>query len=60
MPAEAQAAINAGLKDHPQCTLHTYNEQDHAFARIGGEHYDKDAADLANGRTAAFFKSHLA
>ena len=59
VPAEAQAAIAAALKDHPRCTLHTYEQQDHAFARIGGEHYDKAAADLANGRTAAFFKSHL-
>jgi carboxymethylenebutenolidase len=32
---------------------------DHAFARVGGKHYDKTAADLANGRTAAFFKGAL-
>lgn len=60
VPAEAQAKIIAGLKNHPQCTLHVYDGQDHAFAREGGQHYDKPSADLANGRTTAFFKSHLA
>jgi len=30
---------------------------DHAFARVGGEHYDH--AELANGRTATFFRQHL-
>ncbi|MBM85356.1 MAG: carboxymethylenebutenolidase [Rhodospirillaceae bacterium] len=59
VPPEAQAAINARLRGHPHCTVHTYDDQDHAFARLGGEHYDKGAADRANGRTAAFFKSHL-
>lgn len=59
VPPEAQAAIKDGLGGHAQCTLHVYGEQDHAFARVGGEHYDQAAADLANGRTADFFKTHL-
>ena len=29
------------------------------FARIGGQHYDKAAADLANSRTADLFKRTL-
>jgi carboxymethylenebutenolidase len=33
---------------------------DHAFARVGGAHYDKACADLANGRTSTFFRQHLA
>jgi hypothetical protein len=26
---------------------------------VGGKHYDKACADLANSRTAAFFRQHL-
>lgn len=59
VPPEAQAKIKAGLSDHAQVILHSYTGQDHAFARAGGEHYDQASADLANGRTAEFFKSHL-
>ena len=59
VPPEAQAKIKEGLKGHPQVTLHSYPDVDHAFARIGGQHYDKAAADLANGRTRDFFKAHL-
>jgi carboxymethylenebutenolidase len=58
-PPEAQAQIKAGLKGNPLVTLYEYGEQDHAFARVGGQHYDKAAADLANKRTADFFKQHL-
>jgi carboxymethylenebutenolidase len=32
---------------------------DHAFARTGGQHYDKACADLANTRTDTFFRQHL-
>jgi carboxymethylenebutenolidase len=57
---EAQAKIKAALQDHPQITIHTYAGQEHAFARMGGKHYDKASADLANQRTADFFRKHLA
>jgi carboxymethylenebutenolidase len=59
VPPEAQAAIKSGLGGNPLCNLHVYDQQDHAFARQGGEHFDKAAADLANRRTADFFKAHL-
>ena len=55
----AQEKIKAGLGGLPMVTLHSYPGQDHAFARIGGAHFD-ESAGLANGRTAAFFKEHLA
>ncbi len=58
-PPEAQAQIVEGLGANDLFTVHTYPDVDHAFARIGGEHYDKAAADLANGRTADFFKANL-
>ena len=59
VPPEAQQKIQSGLAGHPQVTLHVYEEQDHAFAREGGAHYDAAAAQLANARTADFFKEHL-
>ena len=59
VPKEAQAKVKAAVAGHPHVTLHEYQGNDHAFARVGGEHYDKAAADLANGRTATFFKTHL-
>ena len=58
-PAAAREKIVAGLKDNPNVTLHCYPGMNHAFARVGGKHYDKACADLANGRTATFFRQHL-
>jgi carboxymethylenebutenolidase len=60
VPAEAQAKVKEALSKNPHVTMHSYAGQDHAFARIGGEHYNKQAADEANKRTAEFFKKHLA
>jgi carboxymethylenebutenolidase len=40
-------------------TIHVYPEMDHAFARTGGQHYDKANADLANSRSETFFRQHL-
>lgn len=59
VPPEAQQKIIAALKGNPLVTIHVYPDQDHAFARPGGDHYDKAAATLANDRTAAFLKQHL-
>lgn len=56
---KAQKTIMDGLSDNSQVTLHHYADQDHAFARVGGEHYDAEAADLANTRTRAFFQQNL-
>ena len=60
VPKEAQALILSKLKNHPQVQAYTYPGRDHAFARVGGEHYDAADAKLANGRTLAFFQQHLA
>ncbi len=54
-----QDAMHLGLGGNPKVTLHTYAEQDHAFTREGGKHYDQAAAQLADGRTIAFFQEHL-
>lgn len=55
----AQKAMHDGLDTNPHVALHDYPEQDHAFARMGGKHFDASAADLANTRTRAFLQSHL-
>jgi carboxymethylenebutenolidase len=56
VPKEAQAIILQALKDHPDIEIHTYAGRDHAFARVGGEHYHEADAKLANGRTQQFFQ----
>jgi carboxymethylenebutenolidase len=58
-PPEAQAKIHAALDSHPLVTLHDYPQQDHAFARVGGAHYNPGAAESANLRSLEFFVRHL-
>jgi carboxymethylenebutenolidase len=58
-PPEAQAKIHATLDHQALITIHDYPGQDHAFARSGGEHYNGQAAELANLRTVEFFVRHL-
>jgi len=59
-PPEAQKQIHDALDSNSLVTLHNYPEQDHAFGRPGGAHYDARAAELANLRTLEFFVRHLA
>ncbi len=59
VPPEAQKIIVDGLKDNDLVTLHRYPEDDHAFARVGGQHYNEASAKLANQRTAEFLDAHL-
>ncbi len=57
---ETQAAMHAGLDDHPKVTLHDYEGLDHGFATETGKRRHEEAATLADSRTAAFFAEHLA
>jgi carboxymethylenebutenolidase len=59
VPKAAQELIIGALKNRPQVEIHTYPGRDHAFARIGGAHYDAADAAIAQGRTLDFFKRHL-
>ena len=59
-PPEAQQQIHQTLDSNPLVTICDYPEQDHAFGRPGGEHYDANAAELAHLRTLEFFIRHLA
>jgi len=59
VPNEAQALILRSLGSHPLIEAFTYEGQDHAFARDGGEHYNPQAAQLASERTLAFLTRAL-
>jgi carboxymethylenebutenolidase len=59
VPVEAQKKIVAALKPNPKIAIYTYPQMNHAFARVGGKHYDKAYADLANVRSQTFFRQHL-
>jgi carboxymethylenebutenolidase len=59
-PPAAQKQIHEALDANSLVTIHDYPNQDHAFGRPGGQHYDKNAAELANLRTLEFFVRHLA
>lgn len=58
--AETQAAMHAGLDDHPKVTLHDYEGLDHGFATEFGARRNDTAASLADRRTETFFAEHLA
>lgn len=59
VPPEAQAAIAEGLSGHDAVSVHIYPQQDHAFARHKGMHYDAAASQLAHGRTLDMFAAML-
>jgi carboxymethylenebutenolidase len=59
VPKEAQAKIIQTLNDHAFVEIHTYPGRDHAFARVGGQHYDALAAELAGERSLAFLHRYL-
>lgn len=59
VPPEAQKIMVEGLKDNSLVTLHRYKDDDHAFARVGGAHYNGASADLANQRTLDSFATNL-
>jgi carboxymethylenebutenolidase len=59
VPKDAQAKIKEALARNSAVTIHVYPGCDHAFARVGGAHWNADAAKRANDRTAAFFAKHL-
>ena len=60
IPVEALNTIRETLASNPLVTVHEYAEQDHAFTREGGAHYDEAAKQLADGRTIEFLNKALA
>ena len=59
VPKDQQAAVHAALDDHPKVTIYDYEGKNHAFARIGGQHFDQASAEAARARTLAFFEKNL-
>jgi len=59
VPKAAQGTVLAALAPNPVAEAHVYAGVDHAFARVGGQHWDGRAAAIANGRTAAFLARWL-
>lgn len=56
---DTQRAMHEALDDHPRVTLHDYPGEDHGFAAEMGKRRSEAAAQLADGRTEAFFAEHL-
>lgn len=59
VPKETQAAMHAGLDDHPKVTLVDYPGEDHGFATEFGNRRSDASARAADERTAAFFAEHI-
>ena len=55
----AQAEIKAALAKKPNTIVYSYPDQNHAFSRHGGTHYNANAAALAHERTYAFLNRQL-
>jgi carboxymethylenebutenolidase len=56
---EAFKQIQAHFKSRPEIEIYLYHGVDHAFARTGGDHYDKASALTAHARSIALFKKAL-
>lgn len=55
----AREKIIKGLAGLPKAEFYLYPGADHAFARVGGMHFDKPSALMAHGRTIAALKSTI-
>ncbi|WP_175761153.1 MULTISPECIES: dienelactone hydrolase family protein [Burkholderia] len=58
-PPDAQQRIVAALSGRDGVDVHVYLGVDHAFARIGGDHFDKAASVMAHQRAIAAFRTAL-
>jgi carboxymethylenebutenolidase len=52
-PPEGRAKVLSAVQGNPHIDAYSYAGADHAFARIGGIHWNGLAATIANGRSAA-------
>ncbi len=57
--AAAQKEIRDHFADRPEIEIYTYPDCAHAFARTGGEHFNKPAAGLAHSRSIALLRKVL-
>ncbi len=59
-PPEVRAQFAPALTDNSLVSIHNYSDIGHAFARPGAPSHAPQAADLANERSADFFRQNLA
>lgn len=59
VPKDAQDKIHHALDGHHNIVIYDYPQMDHAFTRIGGAHYNKEQADIADTRSLDFLTTHL-
>ena len=58
-PPPAQQVITAALAGKPGMEAYVYPGVDHAFARAGGDHFDKAAARVAHERSITAFRREM-
>lgn len=51
-PADGRRKVVEAVKSNPKIAAHVYPDANHAFARVGGVHWQGRAATIANGRSA--------
>lgn len=51
-PAEGRRKVALAVQGHPYAKAFLYPHANHAFARVGGVHWDARSAVIANGRSA--------
>ncbi|WP_420223273.1 dienelactone hydrolase family protein [Pigmentiphaga litoralis] len=58
-PPDAQERIRAAFADSDLVRVYDYAEVDHAFARNGGDHYDKASALMAHQRSIELLREAI-
>jgi len=58
-PPQAQQQITAALAGKENIEVYVYPGVDHAFARNGGDHFDKPSAMMAHERAVAAFRKTM-
>jgi carboxymethylenebutenolidase len=58
-PAEGRARVLEAVEGRPNIAAYVYPGADHAFARVGGVHWNGLAATIANGRSAEALAASL-
>ena len=58
-PPEARSAIVAAMSGRADTELYVYPGVDHAFARVGGEHFDAASSAAAYQRSMVALKREL-
>jgi len=56
VPPESVEKIKAPFEGRDDIEIYVYAGQEHAFARTGGDHYDRPSALMAHSRSIAMFR----